>query len=43
VDQFNLSVLADPKVLDDAWQFVDRFDACLAQLEAAAGSAAHAA
>jgi WS/DGAT/MGAT family acyltransferase len=42
VDQFNLSVLADPKVLDDAWQFVDRFDACLAQLEAAAGSAAHA-
>ena len=40
VDQFNLSVLADPKVLDDAWRFVDRFDTCLAQLEAAANSMA---
>jgi diacylglycerol O-acyltransferase len=43
VDQFNLSVLADPKVLDDAWQFVDRFESCLVELEAAAISAAHAA
>ncbi len=36
VDQFNLSVLADPKVLDDAWQLVDKFEASLAELEAAA-------
>ena len=43
MDQFNLSVLADPKVLDDAWQFVDRFEACLADLEAAANRAPRAA
>jgi diacylglycerol O-acyltransferase len=40
VDQFNLSVLADPKVLDDAWQFVDCFESCLMELEAAANSRA---
>ena len=36
VDQFNLSVLSDPQVLDDAWRLVDLFDASLAGLEAAA-------
>jgi hypothetical protein len=39
VDQFNLSVLADPQVLDDAWQLVDQFEASLAELEAAARGA----
>jgi WS/DGAT/MGAT family acyltransferase len=38
-DQFNLSVLADPTVLDDAWRLVDRFEASLAELEAAAQGA----
>jgi diacylglycerol O-acyltransferase len=36
VDQFNLSVLSDPQVLDDAWRLVDHFEASLAELEAAA-------
>lgn len=36
VDQFNLSVLADPTVLDDAWRVVDHFEASLVELEAAA-------
>ena len=36
VDQLNLSVLADPRVLDDAWRLVDHFEASLAELEAAA-------
>ena len=36
VDQFNLSVLSDPQVLDDAWRLVDQFEASLAELEAAA-------
>jgi diacylglycerol O-acyltransferase / wax synthase len=36
VDQFNLSVLSDPQVLDDAWRLVDQFEASLAALEAAA-------
>jgi diacylglycerol O-acyltransferase / wax synthase len=36
VDQLNLSVLADPKVLDDAWRLVSHFEASLAELEAAA-------
>ena len=35
VDQFNLSVLSDPKVLDDAWHLVDQFEASLVELEAA--------
>jgi WS/DGAT/MGAT family acyltransferase len=35
VDQFNLSVLSDPKVLEDAWRLVDQFDASLVELEAA--------
>jgi WS/DGAT/MGAT family acyltransferase len=38
VDQFNLSVLADPVVLEDAWQLVDGFEASLVELEAAAGT-----
>ncbi len=38
VDQFNLSVLADPVVLEDAWQLVDAFESSLAELEMAAGS-----
>lgn len=37
VDQFNLAVLADPKVLDDAWRLVDKFETSLVELEAAAG------
>lgn len=36
VDQFNLSVLADPTVLDDAWRVVDHFEASLVELEVAA-------
>lgn len=43
VDQFNLSVLADRKILDDAWRFVTCFETCLAELEAAARSATSAA
>jgi WS/DGAT/MGAT family acyltransferase len=43
VDQFNLSVLADPKVLSDAWRLVDRFETSLAELEAAALAAPRAA
>jgi diacylglycerol O-acyltransferase len=39
VDQFNLSVLSDPVVLDDAWRLVDRFEASLAELEMAAQGA----
>jgi WS/DGAT/MGAT family acyltransferase len=39
VDQFNLCVLSDPQVLDDAWQLVNRFEASLAELEAAATGA----
>lgn len=39
VDQFNLSVLADPQVLDDAWQLVDGFEASLVELETAARGA----
>ena len=39
VDQFNLSVLSDPQVLDDAWRLVDQFEASLAELEAAARGA----
>jgi WS/DGAT/MGAT family acyltransferase len=39
VDQFNLSVLSDPVVLDDAWRLVDQFEASLAELEAAAQGA----
>jgi diacylglycerol O-acyltransferase len=39
VDQFNLSVLSDPKVLDDAWHLVDQFEASLVELEAAAQGA----
>jgi len=35
VDQFNLSVLSDPKVLDDAWRLVDQFEASLVELETA--------
>ena len=35
VDQFNLSVLSDPKVLEDAWRLVDQFEASLVELEAA--------
>jgi diacylglycerol O-acyltransferase len=38
-DQFNLSVLADPQVLDDAWQLVEQFEASLAGLEATAQGA----
>jgi WS/DGAT/MGAT family acyltransferase len=36
VDQFNLSVLSDPKVLNDAWRLVEHFETSLAGLEAAA-------
>jgi diacylglycerol O-acyltransferase len=36
VDQFNVCVLADPKVLNDAWRLVEKFEASLAELEAAA-------
>jgi diacylglycerol O-acyltransferase len=36
VDQFNLSVLSDPTVLNDAWRLVEHFEASLAELEAAA-------
>jgi diacylglycerol O-acyltransferase len=36
VDQFNLSVLSDPTVLDDAWRLVKHFEASLTELEAAA-------
>jgi diacylglycerol O-acyltransferase len=36
VDQLNLCVLADPKVLDDAWRLVDHFEASLVELETAA-------
>jgi diacylglycerol O-acyltransferase len=43
VDQFNLSVLADPKVLSDAWVLVERFESSLAELEAAARSVESAA
>jgi len=39
VDQFNLSILSDPKVLDDAWRLVDHFEASLVELEAAAQGA----
>jgi diacylglycerol O-acyltransferase / wax synthase len=38
VDQFNLSVLADPVVLEDAWQIVDGFESSLIELEMAAGA-----
>lgn len=38
VDQFNLCVLSDPQVLDDAWQLVDRFEQSLVELEAASRS-----
>ena len=39
VDQFNLSVLSDPQVLDDAWRLVDHFETSLVELEAAAQGA----
>jgi diacylglycerol O-acyltransferase len=39
LDQFNLSVLADPTVLDDAWRLVDRFEASLVELETVAPGA----
>jgi diacylglycerol O-acyltransferase len=43
VDQFNLSILSDPRVLRDAWRLMAHFEASLAELEAVAASAAHAA
>lgn len=36
VDQFNLCILSDPAVLDDAWRLIDTFEASLVELEAAA-------
>jgi diacylglycerol O-acyltransferase len=40
VDQFNLCVLSDRGVLNDAWKVMDHFEACIVELEAAAPSPA---
>jgi WS/DGAT/MGAT family acyltransferase len=39
VDQFNLSVLSDPTVLNDAWRVINHFEASLVELESAARGA----
>jgi WS/DGAT/MGAT family acyltransferase len=39
VDQFNLSILADPVVLDDAWRLMSGFESSLSELESAAQGA----
>jgi WS/DGAT/MGAT family acyltransferase len=42
VDQFNLSVLADPAVLPDAWQLVNHFESSIKALESAGAGAGNA-
>jgi len=42
VDQFNLSILADPAMLPDAWQLVHHFQSSLAALESAGAGAGNA-
>ncbi len=36
IDQFNLSILADPSVVKDAWRLMDHFESSLIALESAA-------
>jgi WS/DGAT/MGAT family acyltransferase len=38
IDQFNLSILADPTVLKDAWRLMHHFESSLAALESAAAA-----
>jgi WS/DGAT C-terminal domain len=40
VDQFNLSILADPTVLPDAWRLMDHFESSLKALESAGAGGA---